>query len=160
MYKTVIKGLSTLALTSLLASSALAQESQFGVGVGVASDNAALLRGTINLDNNMRLEPFFGYTYKNPDNQPSISYLELGTALHLLQPISSKINAYYGGYVGYENDEINGNGNSLFKLGPVAGVEYAFDKQFTLGAEVGLGLGFGDEIIVTTDSAVILRYYF
>lgn len=155
-----IKLLLAIGITTSLSTTALAQDHKFGLGIGVAPSNSAVIRGTINLDETTRLEPFFGFSYINPDKGDSTSRVELGTAFHLLKPINPKMNAYYGAYVSYQKNDTGNADQSLFILGPVAGVEYALDEQFTLGAEVNIGLGFGDATVFGTDSAVILRYYF
>lgn len=160
MKKVISKTVAALVVASSLSSVASAAENQLGMGISVAG-NDALLRGTINLDKTMRLEPFLGYTYTKPDGGTSRTDLSLGTGFHLLKPINSKINMYYGGFVGIVNyDYGNNSSGTVFGLGPVAGVEYAFDKQFTLGAEAKINLGFGDTTTFGTDSAVVLRYYF
>jgi len=159
MKSTLTKTVAALAVASALSTSAVAADNQFGVGVSVAGD-AAQLRGTINLDNTMRLEPFFGYTYENPDGGNSRTNLSIGTAFHFMKPVSSKINLYYGAFAGLDNTDVGNGSSNVFALGPVAGVEYAFDKQFTLGAEAKVNIGFGDTTVFGTDSAVILRYYF
>ena len=144
----------------LLSSVAVAQEQKLGLGVSVAGDNAATIRGTINLDETMRLEPFLGYQYRKIDGaNNSETAFTIGTSFHMLQPVSSTVSAYYGGFVAFQNED-NGVSRNTFNLGPVAGVEYAFDPQFTLGAEVRFNLGFGDVSTFGTDSAVVLRYYF
>jgi len=161
MNKIVLKTLSTVALVGALSTTAVADEPQIGIGVGVAGQNSTTLRGTVRIEDNLRLEPFFGFSYLDPDKGSSSRNLELGSALHILAPINSKIRAYYGVYVGLLNyDYGNSNSGTVFNLGPVAGVEYAFDPHFTLGAEVRLNAGFGDYTTIGTDSAVLVRYYY
>lgn len=163
----MLKTLSAAALAGALSTAAVADEPQFGVGVGIAGQDSALIKGTITLEDNLRLEPFLGFTYQDGDNT-SVTNFQIGTALEVMKPISSKITGYYGGYVGIltsSADYTYGNtttsvSNTNFNLGPVAGVEYAFDKQFTLGAEVRFDLGFGDVTTFGTNSSVLLRYYF
>ena len=153
MNKTISKTLVAVSAALMISSVAVADEQKFGVGVSV-NQNTTTIRGTVNLDKTMRLEPFLGFTYDNANNNSNTT-LEIGTAFHLLQSINSNMNAYYGGYVGYI-DRVN----SGLALGPVAGVEYALDPQFTLGAEVRVDFGFGDVTNIGTNSEVILRYYF
>jgi hypothetical protein len=167
MNKFVLKTLSTVALVGALSTSAVADEPQFGLGVGVAGQDSTTIRGTITLDDDMRLEPFFGFGYIDGDSTSSTN-VSIGSALHIVKPINAKISAYYGGFAGiYSTDTDYTVGtvktsisSTNFQLGPVAGVEYAFDKQFTLGAEVSFNLGFGDDTVIGTNSAVLLRYYF
>ena len=152
MNKTFSKTLVAASTALMISSVAVADEQKFGVGVSVNQDTTKI-RGVINLDKTMRLEPFLGFRYNNINNNSNTT-LEIGTAFHLLQSINSNMNAYYGGYVGYTDV------NSGLALGPVAGVEYALDPQFTLGAEVRVDIGFGDVTNIGTNSEVILRYYF
>ena len=161
MNKFVLKTLSTVALVGALSTSAVADEPQFGLGVGVAGQNSTTIRGTVTLDDQLRLEPYFGFSYLNPDTGSSKTDITLGSALHVMAPINNKISAYYGGFAGIKNyDYGNGDSGTILNLGPVAGVEYAFDQKFTLGAEVRFDVGFGDYTAVSTDSSVLLRYYF
>ena len=160
----MLKTVATVALVGALSTAAVADEPQFGLGVGVAGQHSATLRGTISLEDNMRVEPYFGFSYqdKNPSNGNSETTLDVGSALHMMQPISSVLTAYYGGFAGIHNYDYGSGAVSgtIFNFGPVAGVEYALDKQFTLGAEMRFNLGFGDETAIGTESSVLLRYYF
>lgn len=167
MNKFVSKTVSALAVAAALSTSAMAQESQFGVGVGVTSLNSnavgvgtTTIRGTVTLEDGLRLEPYLGFGYANPDGSDSVTDINLGSALHMVKPVSAKINAYYGGYIGLDSLDTGSVSYTTFNLGPVAGVEYSFDPQFTLGAEVSVNVGFGDITSVGTKSAVLLRYYF
>ncbi len=161
MKRMMFKTVSAVALVGTLSTSAVADEPQFGLGVGVAGQNSTTIRGTITLDDQLRLEPYFGFSYLNPDKGDSRTDIELGSALHIMAPINNKIRAYYGGFAGIKNHDYgNGDSGTVLNLGPVAGVEYAFDPHFTLGAEVRLNAGFGDYTTIGTDSAVLLRYYY
>ena len=160
MKKNIVKVTSAVAFATLLSTGAIASEiPQLGLGVGVTG-NTTTLRGTIDLDNSLRLEPYFGFSYVNPDNTNSRTSLEIGSALHVKQVVTNKINSYYGGFVGIGSYDNGADTATTFNLGPVAGVEYALDKQFTLGAEVKLNIGLGDSTVFGTDSSVLLRYYF
>jgi len=68
MNKFILKTVTTITLVGALSTAAVADEPQFGLGVGVAGQNSATLRGIISLENNMRVEPYFGFSYqdKNP----------------------------------------------------------------------------------------------
>jgi len=167
MNKFMSKTVSAVAVAAALSTSLMAQEPQYGVGVGVAGQNNTTIRGTVTLEDGLRLEPFFGFTYLDGDSTSSTN-LSIGSALHIVKPVNPKINAYYGGFVGLSTSNYefkSGNTKTTssttnVNLGPVAGVEYLFDKQFTLGAEVQLNLGLGDNTTFGTNSAVLLRYYF
>ena len=164
MNKFILKTLSVAAVAAMLSSSAMADDQKYGVGVGVAGQNSTLLRGVVNLDNDLRLEPFFAFGYQDAGTT-SNSNFQVGTSVEIVKAVSTNVSAYYGGYVGLATASVpNGFGDTesstSFNLGPVAGVEYAFDKQFTLGAEVKFDLGFGDVTTFGTSSSVLLRYYF
>ena len=160
----IIKTTMVALLAGTLATTAVADEPQFGLGVGVAGQNSATLRGIISLENNMRLEPYFGFSYqdKNPTTNNTQTTLDVGSALQMIQPINNVLSAYYGGFVGIHNYDYGtaNNSGTIFNFGPVAGVEYALDKQFTLGAEMKFNFGFGNETVLRTESSVLLRYYF
>ena len=164
----ILKAVAASALVATMATTpAMAEDTQFGVGVAVAGQNSTTIRGTVSLENNLRLEPYVGVSYTDNSGTSSTNFA-LGAALHVMKPVNSKINAYFGGFAGIDtssSDYTVGNttvstSTTDFNFGPVAGVEYAFDRQFTLGAEVRAYLGFGDVTRVGTDSAVLVRYYF
>ncbi|WP_457744644.1 hypothetical protein [Sulfurimonas sp.] len=159
MNKKILKVVTASALVATMATSAMADESQFGVGVGV-SNNTSTIRGTIKLENDLRLEPYFALSYVDPDNANATTNFEMGSALEVLQPINNKLMGYYGGYVGVASSDAGYGSTTTFNVGPVAGVEYALDPQFTLGAEVRADIGVGDATTVGTSSEVLLRYYF
>jgi len=160
MNKFMLKTLLAAALAGALSTAAVADEPQLGLGVSVAGNNSAMIRGTVDLQSNLRLEPYLAFSYDDPSGSKSSTDLEVGSALHIMQPIKSALNGYYGGFVGIDTYDNGSNSGTIVNLGPVAGVEYAFDPQFTLGAEVRFNLGFGDKTVVNTDSSVLLRYYF
>jgi len=160
MNKIVSKTLLATMAAVTFTTSATAAQPQLGLGVSVAGNNSAMIRGTVDLQNNLRLEPYLGLTYDDPSGAKSTTELEVGSALHMMQPINSSLKGYYGGFVGIDTYDKTGNSGTIVNLGPVAGVEYALDPQFTLGAEVRFNLGFGDQTVVNTDSSVLLRYYF
>ena len=164
MNKIILKTVTTVVLVGTLSTAAVADETQFGLGVGVAGQNSATLRGSISLENNMRVEPYFGFSYqdKNPNTNNSQTTLDVGSALEMMKPINSVLTAYYGGFAGIHNYDYGTGNNSgtIFNFGPVAGVEYALNQQFTLGAEMKFNFGFGNETVLGTSSSVLLRYYF
>ena len=158
MNKTISKTLVAVSAALMISTIALADGEKFGVGVSVNQDTTKI-RGTINLDKTMRLEPFLGFGYTDLNNG-SKSNFQIGTGFHLLQPLSSKMSAYYGGYVEYQNVDNGVTSSNGLGLGPVAGVEYALDEKFTLGAEVSFAFDFGDNNNFGTNSEILLRYYF
>ena len=138
---------------------AIADDANIGVGVSIGDTNSQI-RMPIELDNSLRLEPYFGFSYKNPDDAASTTNWQIGAALHKEKEFKEAISGYYGGYLGFERNEIDNSSQNVFILGPVAGIEYALEKNFTIGGEVRLNIGFGDETQVETQTAVLLRYYF
>ena len=159
MKKLILKTVSVVALVGTLSTTAVADETQFGLGVGVNATDSTTLRGTISLQNSMRLEPYLGFSYKDPSTGDSQTTLNVGSALDIVKPINDALNAYYGGFIGISSYD-NGTSETIFNCGPVAGVEYILNPQFTFGAEMKFNFGFGDETILKTDSSVVLRYYF
>ena len=143
---------STVALATL--STAAFAENDFGVGVGLRGD-ASVIKADINVDDNMRLEPFFSFV--NSDLR--LDTFSIGTAFHITDDLSKNVKVYYGGYLGIWNRS-TGISTTVFNFGPVAGAEYYFDKNFSLGAEVNFNLGFGDATDIGTNSEVMVRYYF
>jgi len=143
---------STVAMATLYTS---ASADLFGIdaGVGVSvTGSQSVIRTPIKLNDTMRVEPYIAFVSSDlvADN------ITLGAAFHMLEPVNNNLNLYYGAYAGLSD---NTAWTDVY-LGPVAGVEYSFDKQFSLGAEVSLDLGFGDATDVRTSSEVTLRYYF
>ena len=140
---------STVALATL--STAAVAENDFGLAFGVGNASS-VIKADIVIDKGMRIEPFFSFGYtKIPGSNISI-----GTAFHITDELSKKMDVYYGGYVGLTYVSSNTN----FILGPVAGLEYHFDKQFSLGGEVDFDLGFGNTTSFGTRTQLIARYYF
>lgn len=156
--KNIFSKLVTLLTITSLAYTALTAE-QFGLGVGITGNNASQVRGTINLNKDMRLEPYLSFNYVNPDNASSRTTLNLGTAFHMMKNINTNLNMYYGGYVGIGYAD-SVTSSTILNFGPVGGVEYALDKQFTLGAEISVNIGILDTTSVATNTTALLRYYF
>ncbi len=155
--KKIVKFGAALLATLFLSSSVNASD-QIGIGAGVSSDQA-IIRADVDIDNNMRIEPYFGYIYSNPDNYSSTTSIEAGIALHIKKGISGKLKGYYGGFAGIDYyDSISSTTN--FIVGPVGGVEYFFDPQFSFGGEIRLKFGFGDDTTLQTNSIALIRYYF
>lgn len=152
--------LSVAVATLALSTPSIVAAQDFGVGVGITGNNTSVVRVDIGLDSNMRLEPYVGFSSNNPDVGPSTSTFTLGTAFHLQKNVSQNVNLYYGAYVDYNSVDVGIGSTSTFNLGPVAGAEYAFDKHFSLGAEVAVNLGFGDGSVFGTTSTALIRYYF
>ncbi len=153
-------GCAALLLLSVLAGALFAEDdTRIGAGVSVSNDTS-LIRMTLDVQKDLRLEPYFGFTYTNPDVGPSTTDMRVGVALEGLAKINGSLSGYYGGFVDLQNNDNGITTTTDFNLGPVGGVEYAFDKRFTVGAELRLNFGFGDNTTVGTQSSVLVRYYF
>ena len=135
------------------------EEAKFGAAVSF-NDNKTEIRGIIELEDDLRLEPYFGFTYIDPDNTPSTTNYSLGTSLEFTKTLHANLNGYAGGFIGIDHQDTGTVSTTDFLLGPVAGVEYALDPHFTVGGEVRLTIGVGDNTILGTDSTILLRYYF
>ena len=155
MKNNFVKAIATLGLISTL--STVASAADFGMAADISGNNSSQIRGIVKLDETMRLEPYFGFTYKSPDNGTSHTNLQLGTAFHLLQPLSNSTKLYYGAYLDFTTDALQYND---FNIGPVAGVEYMFAKEFSVAGEVALNFGFGSGTKISTNTSAVLRYYF
>ena len=142
---------STVALATL--STAAVAGNDFGLAFGV-SNISPVIKADIVLDEGMRIEPFFSFGYSSITGIGS--NFSIGTAFHVTDELSKNMNVYYGGYVGIAY----ANSNTNFTLGPVAGLEYYFDKQFSLAGEVNFDLGFGNTTNFGTNTQLIARYYF
>ena len=166
------KTLLSLCATALLSTSVIAS-GDTAIGVSVAGKDTTTIITDFKITETLRLEPSLGFTqvdyedYRDESTyrlKQSKTTINIGFALHSINEVSSTINLYYGGYLGYKdynNDTYKSNNYSNIDLFSVAGVEYSFDPQFTLGMEVGFGVSTGDEeTTVTTQSKVTLRYYF
>ena len=149
MKKNIIKTFIALSSTLVLVSDVTAGD--IGVAIGIGS-NSTQIRADFNINDSMRLEPFGSVRLTDLDTDK----FELGLGFHMLEEIKPSISAYYGAYVGFLDDYPN----TMFTVGPVAGVEYAFDSQFTLGPEVRVDFACGDTTDIRTNSSALLRYYF
>jgi len=155
MKNNFIKLLAALGLISSL--STVASATDFGMAADISGNNSSQIRGIVKLNETMRLEPYLGLTYTSPNYGSSSTNLQLGTAFHLLQPLSDTTKLYYGAYVDFGIDAPQYND---FNFGPVAGVEYMFAKEFSVSGEVTLNFGFGSGTKISTNTSAVLRYYF
>jgi len=159
MKKSVFSSALMAGLLAVGATNLSAADLKMGAGVGVTG-NTSVLRGTLQFAPDMRVEPFFTYSYNDPDKGESTSNLGLGAAFHIIQPLNSKVRTYFGALAGVNSNDNGTTTNTVFSLGPVAGAEYFLDPHFTLGAEANLYFGFGDSTTVGTNTTAMLRYYF
>ena len=158
MKKKIQTALFTGAVLAALATPTMADDTQVGVGASFNGDTTEI-RGSVTLDEHLRLEPYFGLNYQNPDQGSSTTDYTIGTTLEYTKDLHDKINGYVGGFAGIDHID-RGSGSTNFVFGPLAGVEYAFHSHFTLGGEIRLNVGVGDDTTLRTDSTILLRYYF
>ena len=158
MRKKIQTAVLTGALFAAISSPVAADDTQVGVGASFNGDTTAL-RGSVTLDEHIRLEPYFGFSYLNPDQGSSTTNYTIGTTMEYTKELHDKINGYAGGFVSIDHID-RGNSATNFVFGPVAGVEYALDPHFTVGGEVRFDIGVGDDTTLQTDSSILLRYYF
>ena len=121
------------------------------VGLGVsAKSNDTTIYVPIDIDEKLRVEPFFSYS-KHSDDTPSGGRLRnenlaIGTGLFALQPLSESIRVYYGGrisylelgtesfvpdpyFIPYEDDRKG------YSVAPTFGFEYLFNEHLSIGGE-------------------------
>ena len=159
MKKKIYTAIATGALLASLSTPIMAEDGQFGAGVSF-NDNKTELKGIINLDDGLRLEPYFGFAYNDPDGGSSTTNYSIGTSLEFTKELHANINGYAGGFLGIDHGDTGIVSTTDFIFGPVAGVEYKLDPHFSVGGEVRLQIGVGDDTILSTDSSILLRYYF
>lgn len=147
------------AILAAFATPMMADDRQLGVGASFNNDTTQI-RGIIGLEDDLRLEPYLGFNYRNPDKGSSTTNYTIGTSLEYAKQLYAKINGYAGGFAGIDHIDIGVDDKTNFVFGPVAGVEYAFDPHFTLGGEIRLNVAVGDDTALSTDSSILLRYYF
>ena len=154
--------LSSVLGLSLMTMSAMGQETQTDtrMGAGVAFDGTgSAIKVPIDLDT-IRIEPELSWSYVDTDKGGSNNNFYLGSGVYLLNNTSNDISLYYGGKFGIRRVDTGVNSDTVLELAGIVGVEYFMHKQISLGGEVGLGLGFGDDTDLGTQTAVTLRYYF
>ena len=158
MRKKIQTAVLTGALLAAFATPIMADETIYGVGASFNGD-ATLLRGTIDIEDDIRFEPFLGFSRVDPDRGNTATHYTIGTAIEYTKELHTNINGYVGGFAAIDRIDV-GNSSTNFLFGPVAGVEYALDAHFTVGGEVRFDIGVGDDTILSTDSSILLRYYF
>ena len=144
----------------------------YGLGLEI-EDNAPLIRGIINIENDMRIEPYlaFGTTSSSGvANSNSVSFngntasgtlIQAGSALHWLQHINKNVQTYYGGHFGLIYSDFGNSSDIGVQVGAVAGAEYFLGQHFSLGGEIELAAVMLDaSTAISTNSGAILRYYF
>lgn len=157
------------ALASLLtAQTMMAQDiniEKYGVGLALTGASSTVIKTPIDLkveELSIRVEPQIAYIYTETSNTKSSS-LNLGSGVYLQKELAEKTSLYYGGKL------IIGAGNAGFtidssfsnELAGVIGGEYFIAEKFSVGAEVSLGLGFGQYAGgLRTNSQTMVRFYY
>jgi len=150
----------TLVVGMIVTLSSTASAQELGLGVGITGNSSSVISGVVGLNEDVRLAPYFSF---RSESDPSSAAFRIGTAFHMLHGVSEKVKLYYGAFAGVNYSHIDTGkkvSTTLLEVGPVGGVEYALDKQFTLGAEISLDMAFGDKTVVSTNSMALIRYYF
>ena len=148
------------ALGATITTTALeAKDVQLGGGVSFNESNSKIY-GIVYIDEDKRFEPFISLSYRNPDKGNSTANYEIGTSFEFVSQLKKDIQGYFGGFASFENDDNGVTTTNIFAIGPVTGIEYKFVQDFSLGAEVRVKIGVGDDMIFSTDSAIMLRYYY
>lgn len=102
---------------------------------------------TINLGSKFRIEPKVGFVFSEGFEEYS-----LGIGAFGIKPIS-KFKFLYGLRVGYGSNE-------AALVAPTLGGEYYIIKNFSIGSEVQLQSVIDEDVVVLTNSSVIVRFYF
>ena len=130
---------------------------QVGIGVSGSSDRTTVY---IPIDlSKLRLEPYLRYadfSSDRPDGGTNSSeQLAVGVGIYARRELSDNFSIYYGGRVGYTNEEqgtfgfigfgsivLTPNSSTTdydgYELFPSVGAEYRFHERFSLAAEVGM----------------------
>ena len=149
-----ILGLSIISMSTIVS----AEIERYGIGISATQDGSTI-KAPLDLGNNLRVEPELSFSSFNPDVGDSRTDISLGSGVYLLEQVSDTVDLYYGGkaLLGVANG--GGNSNTTVSLAAIVGFEYFFDKQISVGGEVGFGLGLGDDTRIGTQTGVVLRYY-
>ncbi len=158
MRKNFKKAVVASALLATLSTQASATDSQVGVAASF-NQNTSEIRGIVGLNDNLRLEPFIAFAYISPDEGDSFTNYTVGSTLEYTKELHTNIDGYIGGFGAITHFDA-GDGNTNFFFGPLAGVEYEFTPNFTLGGEIRFEIGVGDLTTLSTNSSILLRYYF
>ena len=126
----------------------------YGVGLTLNGDRG-VVRAIAGIEEGVRIEPYLGFSYINPDIGLSSMRYSVGSTLEFTKKLDEHVLAYYGGFAALED-----NGAFEFVAGPLAGAEYGIDAHFSVGAEVRFRIGIGDNAILETDSSLLVRYKF
>lgn len=165
-----------------LASAAFASTaSAADVGIGVSFSDQQTIYVPIELNNNMRLEPFFSRSDDEVSTHVGTTTITNESSSMLIgagffgkmKGGSPNLQMYFGGRLGLiQIDETSttcgtttctsvSSDGSGFVIAPTAGMEYAFDKKFVVGGEVSV---FYNDVEDTTSSGtstqIVLRYFF
>ena len=145
----------TLFITHIMA----AEDIHYGIGVALSNADATAIAVpmdvTLSSGTELRVEPMLGLNAIEQNN-----HFIVGSGIYLKKDFSNKLQAYYGGKLTLVSTHNWGTTTTYSSLGAVAGVEYFFDSQLSLGAEISGNLHVGDAAGITTASQTNIRFYF
>lgn len=147
-----------LALTGLTLS-ATAIGAEWGVGAGIKQNDSTIYL-PININESLRLEPFFTYSERDSEGDLWKSSSEdyyIGIGIFGLAPVIEKTNIYYGARISYyqtkdsqQQEATNTSASSKYssdghgyQIAPTIGFEYHITNRFSAGAEAYLAYGHG-----------------
>jgi hypothetical protein len=135
---------------------------------------------TFNVIQNLRIEPVFGFnSYTDKDSERNDNSYHIGCGIYGMK-LFNRTNIYAGlklGNTSYKSERKDWNTDAkrtdksnLFAIGPGVGCEYFFGKHFSIGGEINLKYSSYKEkdqdredkgtAVLTTDTGLILRFYF
>ncbi|MBS3731350.1 MAG: hypothetical protein KGY42_00460 [Desulfobacterales bacterium] len=107
--------------------------------------------------------PKAGFGIEDRDNQDTLKVFTFGCGIDYYLSEQNALKPYVGGDILIDYVDANDSDTSL-SLIPHIGAEYFLNKNFSLGADVGLHMGFGDyydsEFRFGTASSIHGTYYF
>ncbi len=130
-------------------------------------------------EDRFRIEPEIGFVYFTQkywdDFNISVTGIQLGVGMFGMYQIE-KTNIYYGGRFNYGRIKESSDAEwfesetySVFSVGPALGVEYYFSNHFSIGGEISIKyktfseddyVDFFDEQVISTNTGLMLRFYF
>lgn len=163
------KQLSALFLAGAAATLTLnASAADVGIGVALsttrlsdlAANSTSAIYVPIELNDQMRLEPFIG-RFDIDEGGPKTSRTDIGAGFFGKMKRSPNVQMYYGGRLAIVMGEIGGVDNNGMRIEPAAGLEYSFDKKFSVAGEVAVFVEDLDVVDTSgTKTQIMLRYYF
>ncbi len=109
------------------------------------------------------ITPKAGFGVEDRDNQDTLTVFTFGCGIDYYLSDQDALKPYVGGDVLIDYVDADDSDTSL-SLIPHIGAEYFFNENFSLGADIGLHMGFGDyydsEFRFGTASSIHGTYYF